>query len=76
MDLSKNYFIGFLAGVTVSAAGFYMYKKNQPKIENFLRLQGIDIPPSNETNYKEMALEKLMETKENLEDIIAEKEQQ
>ena len=76
LNLSKERFIGLLAGITVSAAGFYMYKKNQPRIENYLRRHGIDIPPPNETNYKEMPLEKLMETKEHLEDLIAEKEQQ
>ena len=76
MNFSKNHFVGFLAGVTVSAAGFYLYKKNQPKIENFLRSQGIELPHSDEADYKEMTLEKLMENKENLEDLIAEKEQQ
>ena len=76
LNFTKEHFLGFLAGVTVSAAGFYLYKKNQPRIETFLRMHGIEIPHSDETDYKKMTLEKLMETKEHLEDLIAEKEQQ
>ena len=40
----------------------------------FLRKQGINVKSSNQTNYENMSLEELVTVKENLEDLIAEKE--
>jgi len=51
-----------------------LYKKNQSKVDSFLRKQGINIKTSSEATYDNMNLEELMTTKEHLEDLIAEKE--
>ena len=56
------------------AVGYYLYKKNQSKVDSFLRKQGINIKTSSEAIYDNMALEELVTTKEHLEDLIAEKE--
>ena len=53
---------------------YYLYKKNQNKIDDFLRKQGINVKSSNQTSYENMSLEELVTVKENLEDLIAEKE--
>ena len=66
---------GILIGVGVSAVGFYCYKKNEEKVDSFLRRQGMDIKPRG-TNYENMSVEELMRAKENIEDLIAEKEMQ
>ena len=34
---------GILIGVGVSAVGFYAYKKNEDKVDNFLRRHGMNI---------------------------------
>ena len=49
-------------------------QKNQEKVDNFLRNQGINVANDNHKEFKAMTLEELMETKETLEDLIAEKE--
>ena len=66
---------GILIGVGVSAVGFYLYKKNEEKVDNFLRGRGMDIKPRG-SNYETMSVEELMRTKETIEDLIAEKEMQ
>lgn len=70
----KSYVTGFLIGVGVSATGYYLYKKNQNKVDGFLKKQGINIKTSEINNFNDYDLESLVETKEHLEDIIAEKE--
>lgn len=49
-------------------------QKNQEKVDNFLRNQGINVASDNHKEFEAMSLEELMETKETIEDIIAEKE--
>ena len=66
---------GILIGVGISAVGFYAYKKNEDKVDNFLRRHGMDIKPHG-TDYEAMSVEELMRTKESIEDLIAEKEMQ
>ena len=66
---------GILIGVGVSAVGFYAYKKNEDKVDAFLRRRGMDIKQHG-TNYETMSVEELMRTKETIEDLIAEKEMQ
>ncbi len=74
--LSGNNLVkGILIGVGVSAVGFYLYKKNEDKVDNFLRGRGMDIKPRG-SNYEAMSVEELMRTKETIEDLIAEKEMQ
>lgn len=69
-DLTK----GILIGVGVSALGFYLYKKKEDKVDEFLRKQGVAITPKSTKDFSTMSVEELMETKEILEDLIAEKE--
>ena len=66
---------GILIGVGVSTVGFYLYKKNEEKVDSFQRDRGLDIKPRG-TNYETMSVEELMRTKETIEDLIAEKEMQ
>ncbi len=71
----NNLVKGILIGVGVSAVGFYLYKKNEEKVDSFLRNHGMDIKPRG-SNYEAMSVEDLMRTKETIEDLIAEKEMQ
>ncbi len=73
-NVKKEHLIGAVAGVGAVAVTYYLYKKNQNKIDDFLRKQGINVKSSNQTNYESMSLEELVTVKENLEDLIAEKE--
>lgn len=72
--INKDHVKGALVGVGICAAGYYLYKKNQNQVDNFLREQGINVPTANHKDYKHMSIEELMETKELIEDLIAEKE--
>ena len=73
-NLKKEHPIGAVAGGGAVAVTYYLYKKNQNKIDDFLRKQGINVKSSNQTSYENMSLEELVTVKENLEDLIAEKE--
>ena len=73
-NVKKEHLIGAVAGVGAVAVTYYLYKKNQNKIDDFLRKQGINVKSSNQTSYENMSLEELVTVKENLEDLIAEKE--
>ncbi len=66
---------GILIGVGVSAIGFYVYKQNEEKVDNFLRNHGVKVKTPT-AGFETMSVEDLMRTKENIEDLIAEKEQQ
>lgn len=72
--INKDHLTGALVGVGVCAVGYYAYKKNQEKVDSFLRNQGINLASDNCKEFASMSLEELMETKETLEDLIAEKE--
>ncbi|AKJ89344.1 Tat pathway signal protein [Clostridium sporogenes] len=58
----------------VYAAQYYVYKKRQTQIDDFLKKQGINVASKSNKDYSQMSLEEIMETKELLEDLIAEKE--
>ena len=73
-SIKKEHLVGAAVGVGTVAVGYYLYKKNQSKVDSFLRKQGINIKTSSEAIYDNMALEELVTTKEHLEDLIAEKE--
>ena len=73
-SIKKEHLVGAAVGVGTVAVGYYLYKKNQSKVDSFLRKQGINIKTSSEATYDNMNLEELMTTKEHLEDLIAEKE--
>jgi hypothetical protein len=74
MAITSQHVTGFALGLGVSALGFYLYKKNQAKVDQFLRERGIQVSPVLETDPKSMSLKELIRTKEELEDLIAEKE--
>ena len=71
--INKDHLKGAAVGVGVSV-GYYIYKKNQTKVDGFLKKQGINVQTVNHKDYANMSLEELMESKELIEDLIAEKE--
>lgn len=74
-NVTKAHMIGVAVGVGATVAGYYLYKKNKTKIDAFLKSQGINIKSScDAVDYENMSVEALTETKEHIEDILAEKE--
>ena len=74
MPLNANHVAGFIAGVGVSVAGFYLYKKNQAQVDQFLSEHGIEVSSLTERDTSSMTMKELVKTKEGLEDLIAERE--
>lgn len=74
MKISADHITGFVVGLGAAAVGFYVYKKNQHKVDDWLRKQGIDVPATNSANPASMTVEDLVAEKERLEDLIAERE--
>lgn len=74
MAMSSKHITGFAAGIGVSALGFYLYKRNQSKVDAFLGEHGIQLSSALEKDPKSMTLKELIMAKEELEDMIAEKE--
>ena len=72
--ITKAHVVGAAVGIGVTVAGYYLYKKNKTKVDAFLRNQGIDIKSCDSVNYEDMSVEALTETKEHIEDILAERE--
>ncbi len=72
---NKNELIkGIAIGVGTCAVAYVVYKKNEETVNKFLNAHGFDIETKAGTDYYSMSLEKLMEAKETIEDIIAEKD--
>ncbi|MGP1430670.1 MAG: hypothetical protein ACTTJX_10705 [Fusobacterium sp.] len=71
--VTKNHLVGAAVGVGVAAVAFYLYKKNQAKVDEFLRKQGINVKTSTCSNLESLDIEGLTEMKEHIEDLIAEK---
>ncbi len=65
---------GAIIGVGISAVAFYAYKRNEDKVDDFLRSHGVPIKQAKAKDYSDMTLEELMQVKEDVEDIIAERE--
>ena len=65
---------GVAIGVGVCAIAYVAYKKNEETVNAFLNEHGLNIEGNAGSDYYSMSLEKLMETKETIEDIIAEKD--
>ena len=74
MSVTSEHVTGFAVGIGAAALGFYLYKKNQSQVETWLRQQGINVPQSDSKKASAMSLEELMREKEQLEDLIAERE--
>ena len=74
MALTSQHVTGFAVGLGAAALGFYLYKRNQNQIDEFLRQRGIPVPGGSGKHPDTMSLEELVAEKERLEDIIAERE--
>jgi len=74
MNITSDHITGFVVGVGSAALGLYLYKKNQAKVDEFLKSHGIEVPCAGEKNPASMTLEELVAQKEHLEDLIAERE--
>lgn len=74
MAINSNHITGFLIGLGAAGVGFYVYKKNQAKVDAWLRRQGINVPGSGGGDPAAMSMEELVAEKEHLEDLIAERE--
>ncbi len=74
MNLNSQHITGFIVGIGVAGLGFYLYKKNQSQVDEFLRKQGIQLPVDSGKDFAAMDLEELVSEKEKLEDLIAERE--
>ena len=74
MAVNSQHVTGFAVGIGVSALGFYLYKRNQSKVDAFLGKYGIQLASSMDRDPKSMTLKELIMAKEELEDMIAEKE--
>ncbi|MBQ7488791.1 MAG: hypothetical protein IJT77_14975 [Clostridia bacterium] len=72
---TSNILKGVLIGVGASLVGFAIYKSNEEKADEFLRRHGIAVKTPG-TGFDAMSVEDLMRTKENIEDILAERELQ
>jgi hypothetical protein len=74
MNVTSQHVTGFFVGVGAAAVGYYFYKNNQAKVDDFLRRQGIQIPERTMRDPASLSLEELVQEKERLEDLIAERE--
>jgi hypothetical protein len=76
MTISSDHVTGLLAGLGLASLGFYLYKRNEGQIDEWLRRQSIGLPlgPSRAKDPAGKSLEELLREKERLEDLIAERE--
>ena len=74
MAINSHHVTGFAVGIGASALGFYLYKRNQSKVDAFLGKHGIQLSSALEKAPQSMTLKELILAKEELEDMIAEKE--
>ena len=76
MAITSDHVAGFVAGIGVASLGFYMYKKNEAQIDEWLRGQSINFPFAGfqAQDQSGKSLEELLREKERLEDLIAERE--
>jgi len=73
MAVNSDHVTGFAVGLGISALGAYLYKQNQGRVDEWLRQQGINVPPASAKDETAMSLEELTRAKERLEDLIAER---
>jgi len=74
MPITTQHVTGFVIGLGVAAAGFYLYKINQKRVDDWLEAQGIQLPRAGASDPGSLTLEELVREKEKLEDLIAERE--
>ncbi len=71
--ITSQHLTGFLVGLGAAAGAYYLYRKNQPRVDEFLRSHGIPIPEGGQQPLEQLTLEELVAQKERLEDLIAER---
>ena len=74
MAITSDHLVGLAVGLGAAAACYYLYKKNQSRVDDWLRQQGINLPTGPSKDHSAMNLEELVLEKERLEDLIAERE--
>ena len=74
MAINSQHLTGFAVGLGASALTFYLYKKNQAKVDQFLNDHGIQVSSVIHPDPNSMSLKELIKVKEDLEDMIAERE--
>jgi len=74
MSITNQHVSGFMFGVGTAAAAYYLYRQNQDQVDEFLLNQGINMPAAPQKDLSKLSLEDLVKEKEQLEDIIAERE--
>ena len=76
MAITSDHVTGAVVGIGLASLGFYMYKKNEAQIDEWLRRQSINLPfPGFQAKDQSgKSLEELLLEKERLEDLIAERE--
>lgn len=74
MAITTDHLIGAAVGVGVVAAGFYLYRKNRDKVDQFLRSHGMNVPVREDKPLAMMSVEELATLKEKVEDLLAERE--
>ncbi len=76
MSINNDHLTGVAVGLGAAALGFYLYKRNQQHVDQWLQQQGINLPKSGEQSDSAMSMEELTRQKERMEDLIAEREMQ
>ncbi|MCI1921894.1 MAG: hypothetical protein LKJ22_08215 [Liquorilactobacillus nagelii] len=71
INFDKDFFIGFVSGTIVGATGYKLYEDNASELKKFVKNPSIK---NSSKSTAEPTLEELITQKENLEDMIAEKE--
>lgn len=74
LGVNRDHVAGFVVGVGVAATGYYVYMKNKDKVDAFLIKNGINVTSAKTDDLATLTLEELLLKKEQVEDIIAEKE--
>jgi hypothetical protein len=76
MSITSDHVTGLIVGIGVASLGFYLYKKNEAQVNEWLRSQSINFPfPGTQAKDQSgMSVEDLLREKERLEDLIAERE--
>ncbi len=74
MAITTDHLVGVAVGVGIAAAGYYFYRKNEDKVDQFLRDHGMNIPVREGKPLAAMSIEELATLKERVEDVLAERE--
>jgi hypothetical protein len=76
MNITSDHVTGAIVGIGIASLGFYLYKKNEAQIDQWLRRQSINfpIPGFQAKDQSGASLEELLREKERLEDLVAERE--